>query len=272
MILVEKIKKYIDKMIKILSLKELRILPAYLSYSFVLAIIPIITIIVIIAGYFSISIDSVTDLLNSLLPDYASKVVIGAISGKDFDLSVGFLNLVTFIVAANGMYAIIDASNSLYKIEETSQIKDRLRSLLILIIIICLLLFLVLVPMLGDRILELLGKYKFFEGILDDILLVYRVVKWPITFFIIFFNIKIIYAIAPSRKIKSEDTTIGAFVTTTLWVCFTAIFGYYIKYFGRYDLIYGGLSSITILLIWIYILSFILILGIVINTMKYNKS
>ena len=38
------IKKYIKKIIEILSLKELRILPAYLAYSFVLASIPLFTI------------------------------------------------------------------------------------------------------------------------------------------------------------------------------------------------------------------------------------
>ena len=40
------IKKYFKKIIEILSLKELRILPAYLAYSFVLASIPLFTIIV----------------------------------------------------------------------------------------------------------------------------------------------------------------------------------------------------------------------------------
>ena len=44
------IKKYFKKIIEILSLKELRILPAYLAYSFVLASIPLFTIIVIVAG------------------------------------------------------------------------------------------------------------------------------------------------------------------------------------------------------------------------------
>ena len=73
------------------------------------------------------------------------------------------------------------------------------------------------------------------------------------------------------NKVNKDETTIGAFVTTVIWVIFTAIFGYYIKFFARYDLIYGSLSSITILLIWLYVLSFILILGIVINTTKYNK-
>ena len=116
-----KIKRYFKKLIEILSLKELRILPAYLAYSFVLAVVPILTIIVIVASFFSISIDSVISLLTDLLPSYASRVVVDAISGQSFDFSVGLLNIVTFCIAANGMYAIISASNSLYKIEETNK-------------------------------------------------------------------------------------------------------------------------------------------------------
>ena len=95
--------------------------------------------------------------------------------------------------------------------------------------------------------------------------------KWPLTLILLFFAIKLIYIIAPSVKIKSSDVTIGAFVTTIGWALFTAIFSYYIKYFGKYDIVYGGLASIIILLIWFYVLSYILILGIVINTRKYNK-
>ena len=133
-----KAKKYLKKLLEILSLKELRILPAYLSYSFVLATIPILTIIVIVAGFFSVSMDTVIGLLNDLLPSYASKVVVGAISGQSFDFSVGLLNIITFVIAANGMYAIIDASNTLYKIDNSSPIKDRLKSVIILLIIILL--------------------------------------------------------------------------------------------------------------------------------------
>ena len=181
-----KIKRYFKKLIEILSLKELRILPAYLAYSFVLAVVPILTIIVIVAGFFSISIDSVISLLTDLLPSYASRVVVDAISGQSFDFSVGLLNIVTFCIAANGMYAIISASNSLYKIEETNIIKDRLRSVIILLVIIILLLFLILVPMLGEQILELLRNSKPFTGIIDEMIMIYNIIKWPITFIIIF--------------------------------------------------------------------------------------
>ena len=270
--IMEKVRKYFRKVIEILSLKELRILPAYLSYSFVLAIMPIITIIVIVAGFFSISIDMVIDILNDLLPNYASRIVVGAISGESFDFNVGILNVITFVIAANGMYAVILASNSLYRIDNSSVIRDRIKSFIILVIIILLLLFLILFPMLGDKILDIFSNYELFKNIDIDLQLIYKAIKWPLTFLIIFFNIKIIYKIAPSKNIRSDETTVGAFVTTVGWALFTGIFGYYINYFGRYDLIYGGLSNIIILLIWIYVLSFILILGIVVNTMKYNKS
>lgn len=264
-------KKYFNKIIKILSLEELRILPAYLAYSFVLAIIPIATIIVIVAGYFSISIDSIISLINEFLPSYASDIVVGVISGKDFDISVGALNIFTFIAAGNGMYAIVNASNDLYKTPYSSQIKDRLRSFIILIIIISAILFLILVPMLGDKIILFLGRYEYLNKVLENVLLIYKAIKWPITFLFVFFNIRLIYSIAPSYRIDKSSTTLGAFVTTVGWVIATAVFSYYIEFFARYDLIYGALSSIIMLLIWFYILSFILILGIVINSYEYNK-
>ena len=269
--LIDKAKRYIKKLIKILSLKELSILPAYLSYSLVLAIIPIITIIVAVLGTFGISIDAVTALIDNVLPNYASDVIIGAISGKSFDFSLGILTLVTILVAANGMYSIINASNNLYKIESKSEIKDRLRSFLILVIIIVLLLFLIIVPLLGDKILEIISNYNISKNIIDSVYLLYNALKWPLTLLLLFFAIKMIYIIAPSIKIEKDETTIGAFITTIGWAISTAIFSYYINYFAKYDIIYGGLSSIIILLIWFYIISFILILGIVINTMKYNK-
>lgn len=266
-----KVKDKIKVIFDILDLKELKILPAYLSYSFVLASIPILTIIILVASLFSISIDSIIELIRDLLPSYISNDIISAISGREYDFSIGFLNITTFVIATNGMYAVIEASNSLYKIKSRNVIRDRFKSVLLLLIIIALLLFLILVPMLGGKILDIFGNYDLFDSIIDEMILIYNAVKWPITFFVIFFNIKLIYIIAPSVKIKSEETTLGALVTTTFWVCFTAIFSYYIKYFGKYDLIYGSLASITVLLIWIFVLSFILVLGIVINTRKYNK-
>lgn len=267
----EKIKKYLKNIIRILSLKELRILPAYLAYSLVLASIPLFTIIVLVLGSFNISISTITDLISNVLPEYISTTISNVISGKDYDLSIGFLNLITFSLAVKGMYSVVNVSNSLYKIKKSSVIKNILKACLILFIIIGILLFLILVPLLGNKIFEILRNYNIMEDTLSNFVTIYRAVRWPIAFLIIFFSTKLIYAIAPAVKVKGSDTTIGAFISTVGWIVFTLIFGYYIKYFSKYDIIYGGLSSLTVLLIWINALSFILVLGIVVNTEKYNK-
>lgn len=270
----DKIKDKLMSITEILNLKELKILPAYLSYNLVLAIIPTLTIIVAIASLFSLSIDNVVSLIKSFIPETIGGYIISAISGKEFDLTVGVLSLATFGIATNGTYAIINASNSLYKVNEStrSYLKERLKSILMLFLLIGLFLFLIIVPILGEKIITLLSKYQALSNIFEEIILIYKVIKWPLSFLIIFFTIKTIYIIAPSIKVDSDNTTIGAIIATISLIIFTAIFSYYIKYFGKYDLLYGSLSSIIVLLIWIYALSFILLFGIVINTRKYNKT
>ncbi len=267
----DKIKEYVKKIYKTLAKIEMGMLPASLAYNFVLAIIPILTLIILIASSFNISIDSVITFVNNLLPQQASNFVIEIISGKGFDNAVGAFNIAAFVIATNGTYAIVKASNTLYHVEKSDAIKNRIKSVILLITILTLLIFLIIVPTFGEKILEFIKNNDILENIIDEVIFLFTIIKWPITFLILYFNIKLIYTIAPSTKVLSKDTTKGALVTTILWIVLTAIFGYYLKYFARYDILYGNLSSIIILMIWLYMISYVFILGIVINTTKIRE-
>jgi membrane protein len=104
--------------------------------------------------------------------------------------------------------------------------------------------------------------------IVNNLIVIFNAIKWPITFAIVYFNIKLIYTIAPDKDIKSSDTTYGALITTVLWVISTLIFKLYITYLARYDIIYGNLSSIIITMIWLYLLSYIFVFGMAFNANK----
>ena len=260
-------KKSIKRIIKILSLNELRILPSYLSYNFVLAIIPMFTVIFLIASIFSISVDSIINLIDDTIPSYIGNIIIEIISSKNYTLSIGILNIITFYASSKGMYAIVEASNSLYNNPKRSITKDRLKAVLILLLLVFSLLVLILIPIIGGKILDFLNKYNIVTSYITNI---YHILKWPITFFVLFVNIILTYIISPSVRVKVKDVIPGAFITTIMWIIFTVIFSNYLTHFTKYDVVYGALSSVTVLLIWIYILSYILILGIVINTNKYN--
>ena len=267
----QKIKKYFKNLFKLLAKPEMAILPSNIAFNLILAIIPILTIIVLIASSFDISVDLVTNLVQSIMPAQVSEVIIDVISGKGFDTNVCISNILAFILASNGTYAIITASDTLYKINNQDKIKKRISSLVILFIIIMLLFFLVIVPVFGENILSLIHKAKILEFYVDEIIFVFNILKWPLTLFIIYFNIKLIYTIAPSKNIKSKETTYGALFTTIMWIISTIIFKFYLTYFARYDILYGNLSSIIILLVWCYFLSFIFVLGMAINASKREQ-
>ena len=137
----ERIKGYLKKLFKVLKKPEMTILPSNIAFNIILAIIPLLTIVVLIASYFDISIDLVSNLVSSVMPKQVSSIIIDVISGKGFDRSVGFFNIVAFAVASNGTYAIINTSNTLYQIKERDYLKDRISSIILLFIVIILFLF-----------------------------------------------------------------------------------------------------------------------------------
>lgn len=269
--MMQKIRGYFRKLFKLLAKPEMAILPSNIAFNLILAIIPILTIIVLVASSFDISIDFVTGLIRGMMPEQISNVIIEVISGKGFDSGVGISNIFAFFLASNGTYAIITASDTLYKIDNKDKIKKRISALIILLIILMLLLFLVVVPVFGDTIIGLMHKAKILEVYIDEITLIFNVLKWPLTIFVIYFNIKLIYIMAPSKNIKSNETTYGALFTTIMWIVSTLVFKFYLQYFARYDILYGNLSSLIIFCVWCYFLSYIFVLGMAINVSQRER-
>lgn len=259
-----RINNYIRKVWKVFNKMEMRVLPGNVAFFFVLALIPIITMTLIIASSFSLSLNNLIGFIDDVLPNEAGKIIIDFISGKGFDGSVGTFNIIAFFVATNGTYAIINASNTLYKIDNSDFLRERVKSIVLLFILIILIAFLLFVPVLGGTLLNLVNN----NMVVDKIKIIYHIFRWPFTFFMIYTTLKLIYTIAPSKKIASRTTTYGALFTTFWWTVATAIFSYYLKYFANYNVIYGNLSSIIILMIWVYIISYVFVMGIAMNVVN----
>ena len=267
----KRIKGYLKKLAKVLRKPEMTILPSNFAFNIILAIIPLLTIIVLIASYFDISIDLVSKMVSDVMPKQVSEVIIDVISGKGFDKSVGIFNFIAFILASNGTYAIINTSNTLYQIKERDYLKDRISSIILLFIIIILFVFLLIVPIFGDNIIRLMASAKVLANFTDDAMIIFNIVKWPLTILIIYLNIKLIYTVAPSKNIQSEETTYGALFTTIGWILSTLLFKFYLNHFARYDIIYGNLASIIIMMVWMYFLSYIFVLGMAINASRREE-
>ena len=122
-------------------------------------------------------------------------------------------------------------------------------------------------PIFGDYILSILQGVN---AINLDLSNLFSSLRYPVTFIILFFFIKILYMIAPNVKVGLNKTSRGALFTTTMWIIVTVLYSLYIEKVFSYETYYGGLSSILCLFIWVSIISYVFVLGMAINATYYT--
>ncbi len=66
---------------------------------------------------------------------------------------------------------------------------------------------------------------------------------------------------APLDNVSWRHIWPGAVLSTFLFETAKTLFIFYLNNFNRYDVVYGSLASVIILLVWIYLSAFILLLG-----------
>lgn len=71
----------------------------------------------------------------------------------------------------------------------------------------------------------------------------------------------LIYRFLPARIIRWNDIWPGVITATILFEAGRMAFGFYLKNFGKYDVVFGSLGAIVSFLFWVYISSAILLFG-----------
>jgi len=264
-------KKYLKKLIKIIKKPEMKVLPGHLSFFLVLSLIPIITIVGYVASLFNVSVDTVVNMMNVSLPNEVNNLLIPFITGSGMDFNIGFSVIVGYFVASNGAFSIIVCCNTLYKIDHDTYVKRRIKAMFLTILLVVLFVFTLFVLAFGNSILKFVLSFSIFTNISDKIYFVFLLLKWPLAVIFVFFMIKLIFTIAPDKNIRSKHTTKGAMFTSVAWLFSTFIYSYYVLNFSNYDIFYGSLSNIIIMMMWIYILSYSFVIGIAINVNSYNN-
>lgn len=262
----QQIKENLIEIYNIIRKPQMRILPGQLAFFFILSLIPIITVIFDLAGILSISIESINQYAMLYLPNEISDIILSVTkSDKGFSIDTAILFCTAFFLASNGTYSIIMTSNFLHETKEYTYIKNRIKAVILTFLIIFALLFTIFVLAFGRNIIVGLQSIELLEFVSVPLLLVFDALKFPIGYLIIFVTIKLVYIIAPEKKIESKSVNYGAIFTTLLWLVATFIFTIYVNQFANYGMFYGPLSNIIALMIWIYILAYIFVLGMSIN-------
>ncbi len=244
---------------------EMLILPGQVSFFLFLSLVPTITLIGYACSYINISNDLIFNLISKAMGREFSEILTPIITSTEITPAFFITLGVGYFIASNGMTSIIVASNTIYGIKDSGFFKRRLKAIIMELIIVILLLFVLLVPLFGDSIINLLHYINIDSESTEIIVKMLNLLQGPISWIIIFLFIKIIYTMAPDKKVPSNSVNGGAIFTTVLWIGITALYSYYINNYANYSLFYGSLANIVVLMIWVYFLSYVFVIGMAMN-------
>lgn len=259
-----------SEIIEVLGKPVMSVLPGHLSFFLLLSGIPLILIFVSIASAFKLSYDAILEFITLSLPASTSKLILPLFTEMNIDFSITLLAITAIYLASRGTKAIIVAANNIYG-GAKNIIQEIIKSLIITVLLIALFIFIILILILGEMILRQISHLSGISFISNNLITLINFLRWPLALFVIFFLIKIIYTLTPNKKISSKTVNKGSLFTTIGWLIITFIYSFYVTNYASYNTYFGSASNIVILMIWIYMISQIFVIGMVINSIEDKK-
>ena len=169
-----KLKRFIKKLIKIANMPEMEILPGQLAFFFVLSLIPLIALIGSFANTFGISIESILELLERIIPSSVVYMFEPIITGEGLNVGTAIFYFSSFLLASNGTHSMILASNMIYDFENNDYLSRRIKAILMIFILVSLLIFTLVVPAFGDKIINFIASLIKNKLIGNNLILIYK--------------------------------------------------------------------------------------------------
>jgi membrane protein len=193
-----------------------------------------------------------------LVADQITQVTQG--SGRALSIGLVVSVLAALWSASSGVSNLMQAVNLAYDEEESRGfLKLRATALLLtlgaIVFVLLTLALVAVVPALLDKLA--LGPAA---------AVVAEVVRWALLVLVLVGALAVVYRLAPDRdapRIRWVST--GAVVAAALWIVGSVVFSLYVNNFGRYGNTYGALAGVVVLLLWLYLTSYVVLLGAEIN-------
>jgi membrane protein len=89
--------------------------------------------------------------------------------------------------------------------------------------------------------------------------------RWPVSTFLILLVVATLYRVLPNVEQRFRLVSPGSVATVVAWAVASMGFSVYVGHFGNYDVVYGSLGGVIVLLLWMWISALVLIVGAEIN-------
>lgn len=247
-------------------------LSAEMGFYLLIALFPFFLLLFVIATLISQSMQDVLLTLISYLPRDMELLITDMLMSFSGSLPIIIISSVLGLwYMSNVINSLTKAMNRFYCVRETRNFFVlRAMFLLYALIIIVLVFMSFALVIFGQGTHYLLARFNFIPFL--DTEKAWNYMRYFLMVFVIFVTILIMFKSLPNKKLSFRAVAAGSALTTVAWCVTSYGFSYYVNTFSRYHVIYGSLASIIILVTWVYLSSFVILLGASINSFFYRIS
>ncbi len=267
----KRIKVFLEKIINRIFEDKVTVYAAQVSFFIVISAIPIIMLVIpLIQFLIPLSRETVVRTILAVLPDSKDlEALVVSLINDVYTNSAGTIVSVSTITvlwsASKSIYSLQQGLNNIAHIKETRNIVvQRLLSIFYTIGFVFVLIFAIGVLLFGNRLQLLLESWLPHLAHFSSVIILFRT-SLSIALFMLFFVF--IYTILPNKRQSFWRQIPGAAFTTFGWMIFSYVYSLYIDHVADFSYIYGSLTAIILLMLWLYICMNIVLLGAEINYM-----
>lgn len=239
---------------------------AQAAFFTVLSFFPFIIVILSLMRFFPITPQDMMQLAETYLPTQYSKAlipIIRSLNGKLTTTYMSFTILTLLWSASKGILSMMTGLNTIHEIEEKRNyfVLRFISSIYIGLVAIAVIIGMVFLLFGNSLLLQL---YKF-QPILENQHVVFALIRFFLAFFTFLLVFIVMFKFLPSDTFQIRHVFPGAFLTSLGWIILSFFFSIYFENFTMFNIMYGGLTSILMTLMWLYFCMMILFIGAEVN-------
>ena len=241
------------------------------AYFFMLSLIPIILLLLTLVKYTPVTKADVMTAVVQVFPTSFDSLIVSIVN-QVYNQSMAIVPITAVVAlwsAGKGVLAMTTGLNMIYECFETrNYLWLRLRSSVYTILFIIMILLYLVLPVFGNQLSIFLTSHAPILTPIVDKLMELRSIIAPVA--LIAFSL-VLYKFLPNRKITMIREIPGAIFTAIGWMVVSWVFSIYLDIFNGFSSMYGSLTTIVILMLWLYFCMYSILLGGEVNKLMYDK-
>ena len=249
---------------KQMNRKNIGSFAASTAFFLFLSLVPMLIMLCTIIPFTSLTEENLLQAVAELVPETLTPLLTSLIADV-YEKSAGVLSIAaiaTLWSAGKGMLALIRGLNEVNEVEEDRNyfLLRTIASLYTLVLLVVVLISL-LVNVFGNVLLDMISARVPQARVLFDFAMHFRFLAVWLLLSVLF---TAIYTYVPNKKLKFGMQIPGAVFSAVVWSIFSWGFAIYVEAGNGFN-IYGSLSLIIIIMLWLYFCIYIILIGAQIN-------